>query len=92
MFGRGRERKITATTDRLIVRKIKANRRISANMVKAEIEKELGIVLHPNTIQNRAHEAGLFGRVARKKPFVSKRNRGKRVQYAKEMLNKPIGF
>ena len=52
----------------MIVRKIKSNRRISAH---AEIEVELG---KTNTIRNRAHEAGLFGRVTRKKSLV---NRGK---------------
>lgn len=92
LFGRGRKRKTTMTTDRLIVRKIKANRRISAHAVKIEIEKELGITLHANTIRNRAHEVGLFGRVARKKPFVNKANRAKRLKYAKEMLDKPLGF
>lgn len=52
LFGRGRKRKTTATTDSLIVRKIKANRRISAHAVKTEIENELGIALHTNTIRN----------------------------------------
>ena len=48
--------------------------------------------LNINTIRNRAHEAGLLGRVARKKPLVNKVNRGKRLKYAKDMLNKPLRF
>ena len=56
--------------------------------MKVEIENELGISLHVDTIRNRAHEARLFGRVARKKPYVNKINRGKRLQFAKEMLEK----
>ena len=72
LFGRGRKRKISAATDRKIVRKIKSNRRISAHVVKAEVEVELGMTLNANTIRNRAHEAGLFGCVARKKPLVNK--------------------
>ena len=76
----------------MIVRKIKSNRRISAHVVKAEIEVELGMTLNANTIRNRAHEAGLFGRVARKKPLVNKVNRGKRLKFARDMLKKPIGF
>ena len=92
LFGRGRKRKTTETLDRLIVRKVKSDRRKSANAVKVEVETELGISLHANTIRNRIHEAGLFGRVARKKPLVNKVNRGKRLKYAKTMLDKPIRF
>lgn len=92
LFGRGRKRKTTATTDRLIQRKLKLNRRKSASMVKTEIENELGILLHVDTIRKRAHECGLFGRVARKKPYVNKRSRLKRLRFAKEMLNKPLEY
>ena len=72
LFGRGRKRKTSAGTDRMIVRKIKSNRRISARVIKAEIEVELGMTSNTNTIRNRAHEAGLFGRVTRKKPLVNR--------------------
>ena len=65
LFGRTRKRKTRATTDRLIQRKLKLDRRKSASMVKVEIENELEISLHVDTIRKRAHE--LFGRVARKK-------------------------
>lgn len=92
LFGRGRKRKTTATTDRLIQRKLKVDRRKSTGTVTAELETELGILLSQSTIRRRAHEAGLFGRVARKKPYVNKVNRGKRMKYAREMLAKPFGF
>ena len=92
LFGRGRKRKTSAATDRMIVHKIKSNRRISAHVVRVEIEVELGMTLNANTIRNRAHEAGLFDRVARKKPLVNKVSRDKRLQFARDMLKKPIGF
>ena len=76
----------------MIVRKVKSNRRISAHVVKAEIEVELGMTLNANTIRNHAHEAGLFGRVARKKPLVNKVNRDKQLKFARDTLKKPIGF
>ena len=50
VFGRVRKRKTTAATDRLIVYKIKSNRRLSAHKVKTEIESELRISLNVNTI------------------------------------------
>ena len=92
LFGRARKTKTNAATDRMIVRKIKSNGRISAHVVKAEIVVELGMTLNANTIRNRAHEAGLFGRVARKKPLANKVSRGKRLKFARDMLKKPIGF
>ena len=67
LFGCNRRRKTTATTDRLIQRKVKLDRRKSASAVKVEIENELGISLHVDTIRNRAHEVRLFDRVARQK-------------------------
>ena len=60
--------------------------------MKIEIENELGIPLHVDTIRNRAHEARLFGRVARQKPYVNKINREKRLNFAKEMLEKLLSF
>ena len=89
LFGPGHRRK---TTDRLIQRKFKLDRQKSASAVKVEIENELGISLHVDTIRNRAHEARLFGRIARKKPYVNKINRGKRLKFAKEMLEKLSSF
>ena len=56
--------------------------------MKVEIENELGISLHVDRIRNRTHEARLFGRVARQQPYVNKINRGKRLKFAKEMLEK----
>ena len=89
LFGRARRKK---TTDRLIQRKVKLNRRKSASAVKVEIENELRISLHVDTIRNRAHEARLFGRVARKKPYVNKLNRGKRLKFAKKTFEKLSSF
>lgn len=68
LLGRGRKRKTTTTTDRLIQRKLKLDRRKSASSVTSELENELRILISESTVRRRAHEAGLFGRVARKKP------------------------
>ena len=65
-FGRGRKRKTAATTDRLIQRKLKFDRRKSTCSIAAELETELGILISQSPVQRRAHEIGLFGRVAHK--------------------------
>ena len=85
LFGRVRIRK----TNRLIQRKLKLVRRKSASMVKIEIENEREISLHVETIRKWVHE---FGRVAHKKPYVNKINRGKRLKFGKEMLEEPVDF
>ena len=92
LFGRGRKPKTTSTTDRLIQRKLKLDRRKSARTVTSEIEKDLGILNSESTVKHWAHEVELFGRVARKKPYVNRINRLKRLKYAKEMLRKPLDF
>ena len=63
---------------RIIQRKIKADRRKSAPSVKVELQSKHGITISEQTVRRRLHEVGLFGRVARKKPYVNKVNRGKR--------------
>ena len=54
-----------------------------------EIENKRRISLHVDTIRKRAQE---IERVARKKPYMNKINRGKRLKFAKEMLEKPVDF
>ena len=92
LFRRACKRKARTTTDRLIQRKLKLVRLKSASMGKIEIENELGISLHVDAIRKRAHDVGLLGRVARKKPYVNKINREKRLKFGKEMLEKPVNF
>ena len=58
-------------------------------MVNVEIENERRISSHADTIRKRAHE---LGRVARQKPYVNKINRGKRIKFGKEMLEKSVDF
>ena len=90
LFERARKRKTRATTDGLIQRKLELHGRKSPSAVKIEIQNGRRISLHVDTIRKRAYEVGLFGRVAPKKPYVNKLNRGKWLKFAKEMLEKPM--
>ena len=92
MIGRGRKRKTTIHTDRIIQRKIKTDRRKASTSVKAELQIELNITISETRIRRRAHEIGLYGRVARKKPYLNKAHRGKRLEYARTYREKPLGF
>ena len=53
--------------------------------MKAVIETKFGIIISEQTLRRGLHEAGFKGRVTRKKPYVDKTNRMKRVQYAKNI-------
>ena len=91
LFDRGRKDKSTTTTDRTIQRILKKDRRTSPEKVAAEINKQLDISLTAQTVRNRAHEIGMFGRVATK-PYINKANRRKCLKFAKEMLEKAVDF
>ena len=92
IIDRGRKRKTTGYLHRAIQRKIKADRRKSASFVKAVIETEFGIIISEQTLSRRLHEAGFKSRVARKKLYVDKTNRMKRIQYAKTYREQPLCF
>ena len=53
-------------------------------MGNVEIDNEQGISLHVETIHNE------LGQVACKKPYANKINRGKRIKFGKEMLEKSV--
>ena len=88
LAGRGRKRKTTVREDKVIQRKIKTDRRKSASSVKHEI----GITISSQTVRRRAHESGLYGRVARKTPYVNKANQLKRLNYVKTYRDKEMSF
>ena len=92
MIGRGRKRKTTIHTDRIIQHKIKTDRGKSLTSVKVELQTELNIIISETIIRRRAHEIGLYGRVARKKPYLNKANRVKRLEYARTYREKPLVF
>lgn len=78
-----RTRKTTRRTDAAIVRLSKKNSRLGSNQIRQELiagTNEFNV--SARTVRRRLNEAGLFGRVARKKPFINKRNRIKRTEFA----------
>lgn len=77
----------STATNRLIVRTSLRNRRLTAPDIKAELHDNLGISISESTVQRRLRSAGLNGRVARKKPFISERNRRRRLSWANARVN-----
>ena len=87
------KRKIFAESEeRWIVRQIKKNPQLSAPKLATEAKKHLGKEANPETVRIILRKNNFNARVARKKPFVSKRNRSKRLQFAKLYKNKDFSF
>lgn len=79
----GRPRTFTEQESRLIIRKVKKNPKISAPKLQTEIGEEMGKQCNAETIRRALHKAGYNANAIRKKPYVSKVNRQKRLEFAK---------
>ncbi|GAV01586.1 hypothetical protein RvY_12274 [Ramazzottius varieornatus] len=90
--GRGRKRKTSALTDRLIVRKVLRDRRKSASTIEEETKAELAVSISEQTVRNRIQEKGLHGRVARKKPLIKPHARKMRLHFCKQYGKQPVSF
>lgn len=88
----GRPRKLTAREETNIIRKIKKNPKTTSTELAAECLEELGKEIHPKTVRRTLQLAGYSSRIARKKPLISKVNKTKRLNFAKEYINKTEDF
>lgn len=68
--------------DSVIVRTVKKSRRVTAAAVAEEIRNSYAMTVPAPTVRGRLHDAGLKGRVARKKPFLTVKHRAARLKYA----------
>lgn len=84
----GRKRKTTAREDVRIVRMVKQQPTISSR----EIGENLNLDVSGLTIRRRIKESGLRSCIQRKKPYISKANTKKRLQFAREHINKDETF
>ena len=85
-------RKTTPRIDRQIVKEVQKKLFLSAPKESNLLEKELGIQVSPFTIRNRLKENGFRARVPRKKLFLSKTHRERRLVFAEKYVNVPLSF
>ena len=69
---------------------LQSDRHKTAVDVHAEVADHLVQPISTRTVQRRLNEFGLMGRVARKKPLISEKNRRKRLAFAKEHVDWPL--
>lgn len=84
----GRPKKLTARKIRFITRETRRNPRLSAPKINGLLEGQLGSNVSDTTIRRTLYEDGYHGRVARRKPFISKVNQENRIEYAKDNVDK----
>lgn len=86
--GRGRHRLTTPRQDARIVREARSNPRITSRAIK----ERLSLDIAPRTIRLRLEQEGLKNKFAVRRPHISKRNKIKRLEFAKKYVNEPISF
>ena len=60
--------------DRALARISIQNRRITSTLLKREWQDTSGVINSARTVRRRLDEAGLYGRVARKKPLLTEQH------------------
>ncbi|GFS96260.1 transposable element Tcb2 transposase [Trichonephila clavipes] len=90
--GRGRKKIMNSITERRVIHQVKIDPKISAPKMVASTSNTLGRSVSAETVRRVLRKAGYNGRVARKKPLIGKRNRVKRLKFAKEHILKPQQF
>lgn len=88
----GRPKKLNKETVKDIVKEVKNNPRSSAVKIAEICLRTLNLSVSADTIRNTLHEHGLNGRVQRKKSYISKVNKKKRLAYSKTYKNRDFSF
>ena len=82
----GRPRKISDRAARQLVRQVNENPGLTSRELQESLSNA-NIDVHRTTIRRTLNEAGLSGRVARKKPLLSAKHRQARLQFAKDHVD-----
>lgn len=84
----GRPRKTSAIQERALIRQAKKRRRISAGELQKEFCTTTGTAVCEQTIRNRLHANGLWGRVCTRKPALRTANMQKRLVWARKHVSR----
>lgn len=84
----GRPRKTSLRDDNRIIKEIKKEPTLSSKNIKEMCNLDVSV----STIQRRIRAAGFYGSHMKKKPFISEKNRHRRLQFAKKYVSKPLDF
>jgi transposase len=90
--GEGRQPALTERNGEWLVRQIKKNPKTSAPALAGQLCEYFGIQVSAQKVRNALKQRGYNGRVARKKPWISKINSNKRLAFVKSHSNKDKDF
>lgn len=88
----GRPRKLNDKEQRCVVKFVKKDPTITSSSIATQLKNQFDKTVTPRTVQNVLREAGYNSRVPRKKPYISKTNQRKRIEFAREHQNKDLDF
>ena len=77
---------------RLIVRQFKRNPLITPKTVALEWNKTATVPISERTIRRRLMEAGIKTYIAKPIPFITPKNKLKRLEFAKKYIMKSVSF
>lgn len=89
---RSRESFLNEREKRFIVNKVKVNPRVTAPEIVQMLQQASGKKVSSQTVRRVLWQHGYCGRIPRKRPYVSKKNRAARLAFAKEHQDKPQTF
>lgn len=65
---------------------------LSQRALATRLKNDGTVVMHQSTVCRRLNETGVKAYVCTKKQFISPKNKGKRLQFAKAHINKELTF
>ena len=79
----GRPKKLSSQDMCQIVRYIQSNKS-TQRVTLATLKKDFHLNVHENTLRAALKETGIYHRVARRRPYLNKHDRHRRLKFAKE--------
>lgn len=86
------KKKLSTRDEKFIVREVQKDPFVSAPKLATIVKNNFGKEVHPETIRRVLRQNNLNGRVARKKPCISEKNRKDRLEFAREHISKDFSF
>lgn len=86
----GRPRLIKPRTERVLLREVKTNPRVTATELAGKIAPLVKV--SPTTVRRTLRRHDFHSRVARRKPLLKARHRRARLAFARAHLKKPLSF
>lgn len=80
----GRPKCTKKTDDERIQVLAKSDRKLTGPQIRAQVNAASGLAISDSTVKRRLREKGLYGRIAVRKPLLSKKNRLKRLAWARK--------